>query len=158
MAKVIETIPTLAVDQPGHVPATHELASATWPRLSSFTRRSWGSSPDTGRRGSPSSAATRPRFTSPSSTMRAGRNERTSGIDQLCLVPNPSCPVLGLAGSRVEGIDELFAEYQRQGIIHPSGHIRDEWWGDRDFVVLDLDRNAIAFFERGTHREVSDTS
>ena len=53
----------------------------------------------------------------------------------------------GACRIRVEGIDDLYAEYQQQGVIHPNGDIRDQWWGDRDFGVLDLDRNALTFFE-----------
>jgi catechol 2,3-dioxygenase-like lactoylglutathione lyase family enzyme len=50
---------------------------------------------------------------------------------------------------RVEGVDLLYAEYERRGVIHPRGAVRDQWWGDRDFGVCDLDGNLVTFFQRG---------
>jgi catechol 2,3-dioxygenase-like lactoylglutathione lyase family enzyme len=51
---------------------------------------------------------------------------------------------------RVEGIDQLYAEYQTQGVVHPRGLLKEQWWGDRDFSVLDLDGNLVTFFQPGT--------
>jgi catechol 2,3-dioxygenase-like lactoylglutathione lyase family enzyme len=51
---------------------------------------------------------------------------------------------------RVEGVDQLYAEFEPRGVVHPRGSLRDEWWGDRDFAVLDLDGNLVTFFERGS--------
>jgi len=34
-------------------------------------------------------------------------------------------------------------------VIHPNGTLKFEWWGDRDFSVLDLDGNPVTFFEPG---------
>jgi catechol 2,3-dioxygenase-like lactoylglutathione lyase family enzyme len=48
----------------------------------------------------------------------------------------------------VTGVDELFAEYAAQGLIHPNGPLTDQWWGDRDFSVLDRDGNLLTFYER----------
>lgn len=48
----------------------------------------------------------------------------------------------------VEGVDELFTEYSAQGVTHPNGPLRDQWWGDRVFGVLDADGNLLTFFER----------
>jgi catechol 2,3-dioxygenase-like lactoylglutathione lyase family enzyme len=50
---------------------------------------------------------------------------------------------------RVEGVDQLYAEYERRGAIHPGGALSDQWWGDRDFGVSDLDGNLVTFFQRG---------
>ena len=57
-----------------------------------------------------------------------------------------------LAGSascrvRVAGLQALYDEYRGAGVVHPHGALRLQWWGDRDFTILDADGNAIAFFE-----------
>jgi len=56
----------------------------------------------------------------------------------------------GTASCRVQvlGVDELFAELQPRGVVHPNGRLRDQPWGDRDFAVRDGDGNLITFFER----------
>jgi hypothetical protein len=59
-------------------------------------------------------------------------------------------PGTGTCRIRVEGIDELWAELEPRGVVHPNGRLREQWWGDRDFSVLDVDGNGIAFFERRT--------
>jgi catechol 2,3-dioxygenase-like lactoylglutathione lyase family enzyme len=48
----------------------------------------------------------------------------------------------------VAGVDQLFIEFRAQGVIHPQGRVRDQWWGERDFGVLDADGNLLTFFER----------
>ena len=58
-----------------------------------------------------------------------------------------------LAGSascrvQVNGVHGLHDEYRDQGVIHPNGVLRVQSWGVEDFTILDLDGNAIAFFER----------
>lgn len=57
-----------------------------------------------------------------------------------------------LAGSascriRVVGVTALYDEYTAAGVIHPNGRLRDQPWGDTDFTIVDLDGNALAFFE-----------
>ena len=49
---------------------------------------------------------------------------------------------------RVDDVDQLYTEYEVQGVIHPAGPLKDEWWGDRHFGVLDLDGNLLTFFQR----------
>lgn len=48
---------------------------------------------------------------------------------------------------RVRGLRVLYGELRGQGVVHPNGHWASQPWGDDDFTVLDLDGNAIAFFE-----------
>jgi len=57
--------------------------------------------------------------------------------------------IAGTASCRieVEGVDELHAQLQPLGILHPNAPLRDEWYGDREFGVLDPDKNLITFFE-----------
>ena len=57
-------------------------------------------------------------------------------------------PGTGSCRIRVEGVDELYAAYRAQGVIHRNGALRDQPWGVREFGIGDLDGNALAFFER----------
>ena len=45
----------------------------------------------------------------------------------------------------VEGIDALYEEYQKAGVIHPNGQLANQPWGMREFAILDLDGNLIRF-------------
>ena len=49
---------------------------------------------------------------------------------------------------RVEGIDDLYAQCQERGIVHPNAPLEDKPWGAREFAVLDGDGNQLTFFER----------
>lgn len=57
--------------------------------------------------------------------------------------------IAGTASCRVaiENVDELYAALQPFGILHPNAPLRDQWWGSREFGVVDLDNNLITFFE-----------
>ena len=41
----------------------------------------------------------------------------------------------------------LYEEYQGQGVVHPDGPLRSQAGGIDDFSVLDVDGNALQFFE-----------
>jgi catechol 2,3-dioxygenase-like lactoylglutathione lyase family enzyme len=58
--------------------------------------------------------------------------------------------IAGTASCRVEveGVDELHEKLRPLGILHPNAPLRDEWYGDREFGVLDPDHNLVTFFER----------
>lgn len=47
----------------------------------------------------------------------------------------------------VKNIEELYAEYQRVDVIHPNSKLELKPWGLKEFVVLDLNGNAIHFAE-----------
>ncbi len=47
----------------------------------------------------------------------------------------------------VEGIETLYAEFSRAGVVHPNGNLEEKPWGGREFVILDLDGNGIFIFE-----------
>ncbi len=56
----------------------------------------------------------------------------------------------GTSGCRIEvqGIDELFEEYKRQGVIYsPDTVVRKQPWGHREFPALDHHRNLLTFYE-----------
>lgn len=55
---------------------------------------------------------------------------------------NTSCRVY------VAGIDQLYAELQGQGVVHPNAPLQSKPWGTREFGVLDEDGNLITFAER----------
>jgi len=46
-------------------------------------------------------------------------------------------------------VDELFAEYQPKGVLHPvsAAGVVDTDFGTREFATLDLDGNLLTFFE-----------
>ena len=47
----------------------------------------------------------------------------------------------------VENIEPLYAEYQREGVVHPHSSLHATPWGTQEFTILDLDGNGITFFE-----------
>ncbi|HET7629467.1 MAG TPA: VOC family protein [Bacillales bacterium] len=57
--------------------------------------------------------------------------------------------IAGTASCRIEvcGINEWYERMKPQGILHPNAHIRNQWWGEREFGVTDPDNNLITFFE-----------
>lgn len=73
----------------------------------------------------------------------------------ISLVANPICSgaesfLAGTASCRIEvqGIDELYEEYKKQGVIYsPDTVIEEQPWGDREFPALDHHRNLLTFYE-----------
>ena len=59
--------------------------------------------------------------------------------DDESIPQNTSCYVY------LQGIDELYAEYQAAGVIHPNGKLDEKYYGLRDFSILDGDGNLIKF-------------
>ncbi len=48
----------------------------------------------------------------------------------------------------VEGISELFMEYEKNGVLHNENtSIKDQHWGQRDFATVDLYGNLLTFYE-----------
>ena len=43
----------------------------------------------------------------------------------------------------MNGVDELYEEYQRAGVIHPNGNLEDKPWGMREFAIVDIHGNLI---------------
>jgi len=58
------------------------------------------------------------------------------------IAENTSCRVY------VAGVDELYAEMQTQGVVHPNAPLQSKPWGTREFGVLDEDGNLLTFAER----------
>src|SRR5262245_10730992 len=58
--------------------------------------------------------------------------------------------IAGTASCRiaVSGIDDLHAELQPRGILHPNAPLASKPWGTREFAILDPDGNLLTFFER----------
>ena len=58
--------------------------------------------------------------------------------------------IAGTASCRIvaSNVDELFAEYQPTGVLHPvsAGGVGDTDFGTREFATLDLDGNLLTFF------------
>ena len=58
--------------------------------------------------------------------------------------------IAGTASCRieVEGIEELFEEYKKQGVLHsPDTELTLQYWGHREFPVVDNYRNLLTFYE-----------
>jgi catechol 2,3-dioxygenase-like lactoylglutathione lyase family enzyme len=56
----------------------------------------------------------------------------------------------GTASCRIEvqGIDELFEEYKKQGVIYsPNTVVKEQPWGNREFPASDHHRNLLTFYE-----------
>lgn len=62
--------------------------------------------------------------------------------DDKYIAENTSCYVY------LQGIDELYAEYEAAGVVHPNGKLQDQFYGLRDFSILDGDGNLIKFGQR----------
>jgi len=61
--------------------------------------------------------------------------------DDKHLAENTGCRV------GVTDIETLYAEYQQAGVVHPNGALAEKPWGLKEFVALDMDGNALFFFE-----------
>lgn len=59
--------------------------------------------------------------------------------DDKYIAENTSCYVY------VTGVDELYVEYDAAGVVHPNGRLADQYYGVRDFSILDGDGNLIKF-------------
>lgn len=59
--------------------------------------------------------------------------------DDKYLAENTSCYV------DVTGVDELYAEYEKAGVVHPNGKLTNHDYGMRDFSILDGDGNLVKF-------------
>ncbi len=59
------------------------------------------------------------------------------------LCNDPRVPKETACRIEVEGIDDLFAEFEAQGVIHPNGGLEDKPWGVREFSMLDVDGNLV---------------
>lgn len=47
----------------------------------------------------------------------------------------------------VQGIEALFAQCQRHGIVHPNAPLARAAWGSQEFAILDPDGNLVTFYE-----------
>ncbi|MES2417462.1 MAG: VOC family protein [Bacteroidota bacterium] len=60
---------------------------------------------------------------------------------------DPAIPKATGCYINVTAVDELYAEYQQQGVVHPNGTLKDMVWGKRQFSILDNNGNIIHFGE-----------
>src|SRR5262249_19777187 len=49
--------------------------------------------------------------------------------------------------ARVDDAAALHQELAAAGALHARTRLRDQWWGDRDFGVLDPDGNLVVFYQ-----------
>jgi catechol 2,3-dioxygenase-like lactoylglutathione lyase family enzyme len=64
--------------------------------------------------------------------------------------PGAERHLAGSASCRIEvtGVDELYRHCRELDVVHPSAPLRDQWWGTREFGVLDPDGNLVSLYER----------
>jgi uncharacterized glyoxalase superfamily protein PhnB len=64
--------------------------------------------------------------------------------------PGAERHLAGSASCRIEvtGVDGLYQHCQQLGVVHPNAPLQDQWWGTREFGVLDPDNNLISLYER----------
>ncbi len=58
--------------------------------------------------------------------------------------------IAGTASCRIEvqGLEELYEEYKKQGVLHsPYTKIEEQYWGHKEFPVVDLYRNLLTFYQ-----------
>ena len=55
----------------------------------------------------------------------------------------------GTASCRIQcdAVDDHYAAFLAQGVVHPNGALEAKPWGTQEFAVLDLDGNLITFFQ-----------
>lgn len=71
---------------------------------------------------------------------RSGSSPVVSGAESF-IAGTASCRVA------VEHVDELHGALHPLGILHRNAPLRDQWWGSREFGVVDPDNNLVTFFE-----------
>jgi catechol 2,3-dioxygenase-like lactoylglutathione lyase family enzyme len=75
---------------------------------------------------------------------------RRRGVDDSPVRSGAESFIAGTASCRIvaSDVDELFAEYQPKGILHPvsEGGVGDTDFGTREFATLDVDGNLLTFF------------
>ncbi len=68
-------------------------------------------------------------------------NPVSSGAESF-LAGTASCRI------QVQGIDELFEEYKKQGVLHsPDRKVEEQHWGNKEFSAVDNYRNLLTFYE-----------
>ena len=58
--------------------------------------------------------------------------------------------IAGTASCRIQvnGINELYEEYKKQGVLHsPDTKVEEQYWGHKEFSAADLNRNLLTFYE-----------
>jgi catechol 2,3-dioxygenase-like lactoylglutathione lyase family enzyme len=71
-----------------------------------------------------------------------------SGFElHLFVVSDRGLPLWTGCRVNVRGVDALYQEYLRAGVIHPNGPLSHQPWGFREFTAVDLFGNAIVFGE-----------
>ena len=80
---------------------------------------------------------------------------RRDAVELHLWVPDGSAPgaersLAGSSSCRIEvtGVDALYASCRQLDVVHPNAPLRHQWWGTREFSVLDPDNNLITIYER----------
>jgi hypothetical protein len=60
---------------------------------------------------------------------------------------DPAIPAVTSCRINVRGVDAIYEQAKKQGVVHPNGALEDKPWGLRQFTALDLWGNCIVFAE-----------
>lgn len=63
------------------------------------------------------------------------------------VVADPNLPLWTGCRVNVRGVESLYEEYLRAGVIHPNGRLQTQPWGFREFTAIDLFGNLLVFGE-----------
>jgi len=68
---------------------------------------------------------------------------------EILLCRNPDRSVAEQTSFRihVQHVEQLYAEYQAQDVIHPNGALTTKPWGTQEFAILDPAGVCITFYE-----------
>ncbi|HKY15312.1 MAG TPA: hypothetical protein VJM33_10345, partial [Microthrixaceae bacterium] len=65
------------------------------------------------------------------------------------LTDDPEIPKVTACRIDVAGIQTLYEEMTKAGVVHPNGPLGLRPWGVWEFAILDTDGNGITFAEPG---------
>ena len=65
----------------------------------------------------------------------------------LCRNPDRSVAEQTSGRIHVQHVEQLYREYQAQGVIHPNGQLNTKPWGTQEFAILDPAGVCITFYE-----------
>ncbi len=61
--------------------------------------------------------------------------------DDRYLAEHTSCRI------NVTDVEGLYREFKPKSVVHPKGDLRNTAWGTKEFGVVDINGNAITFYE-----------
>jgi catechol 2,3-dioxygenase-like lactoylglutathione lyase family enzyme len=60
---------------------------------------------------------------------------------------DPRIPLATGCRVGVANIESLYTHCSKEGIVHPDWQLKTTEWGNREFAILEADKNLVTFFE-----------